>query len=183
MAARRPPVPRSDDSIDTPEAGAAAPPVDGAPPPVDADEVERLRQANLRLLADFENLRRRQAREGEAAERKGRRAVLLALLPVLDALERALATGSTDPKFYAGVAATQRLFERALREAGVEPIESLHQPFDPSLHEALATVETDEAEPGTVVREEQRGWRMGDELLRPARVVVASSREKAAPWR
>jgi molecular chaperone GrpE len=183
MAARRPPVPRSDEPMDMPEDGAAAPPVDGAPPPVDADEVERLRQANLRLLADFENLRRRQAREGEAAERKGRRAVLLALLPVLDALERALATGSSDPKFYAGVAATQRLFERALREAGVEPIESLHQPFDPSLHEALATVDTDEAEPGTVVREEQRGWRMGDELLRPARVVVARSREKAAPWR
>ncbi len=176
MAARRPPVPRSDDSIDTPEDGAAA-------PSPDADEVERLRQANLRLLADFENLRRRQAREGEAAGRAGRRAVLLALLPVLDTLERALATGSTDPKFYAGVAATQRLFERALREAGVEPIESLHQPFDPSLHEAIATVDTDEAEPGTVVREEQRGWRMGDEVVRPARVVVASSPEAAAPWR
>jgi molecular chaperone GrpE len=176
MAARRPPVPRSDDSIDTPEDGAAA-------PPLDADEVERLRQANLRLLADFENLRRRQAREGEAAGRAGRRAVVLALLPVLDTLERALATGSTDPKFYAGVAATQRLFERALREAGVEPIESLHQPFDPSLHEAIATVDTDEAEPGTVVREEQRGWRMGDEVIRPARVVVASSPEAAAPWR
>jgi len=176
MAARRPPVPRSDDSIDTPEDGAAA-------PPPDADEVERLRQANLRLLADFENLRRRQAREGEAAGRAGRRAVVLVLLPVLDTLERALATGSTDPKFYAGVAATQRLFERALREAGVEPIESLHQPFDPSLHEAIATVDTDEAEPGTVVREEQRGWRMGDEVIRPARVVVASSPEAAAPWR
>ena len=167
---------RSDDSTGTPEDGSAA-------PPVDADEVERLQQANLRLLADFENLRRRQAREGEAAGRAGRRAVLLALLPVLDTLERALATGSTDPEFYAGVAATQRLFERALREAGVEPIESLHQPFDPGLHEAIATVDTDGAEPGTVVREEQRGWRMGDELLRPARVVVASSREKAAPWR
>ncbi len=115
-----------------------------------ADEVERLRQAleeeqqrNLRLLADFDNLRRRVARESEAARGEARRAALLPLLPVLDSLERALAAGSTDTDFYEGVAATRRLFERALREAGAEPLESVGQPFDPSVHEALATVASD----------------------------------------
>ncbi len=157
---------------------------------VGADEVERLRQAleeeqqrNLRLLADFDNLRRRVARESEAARGEARRAALLPLLPVLDSLERALAAGSTDTDFYEGVAATRRLFERALREAGAEPLESVGQPFDPSVHEALATVASDGVEPGTVAHEVRRGWRLEDGLLRPAQVVVAKPKESASPWR
>jgi len=90
---------------------------------------------HLRLLAEFDNYRRRTAKEHEAARREGRRAALLPLLPVLDSLERALATGSTDRDFYDGVAATHRLFLAALREAGAEPIESVGQPFDPNLVE------------------------------------------------
>ena len=157
---------------------------------VGADEVERLQRAldeeqqrNLRLLADFDNLRRRVAREQEAARREGRRAALLAVLPVLDTLERALAAGSTDPDFYEGVVATHRLFLRALREAGAEPVESLGRPFDPMVHEAVGTVPSNGVEPGTVVREVRRGWRLGEELLRPAQVVVATVREPAGPWR
>lgn len=157
---------------------------------VEADEVERLRRAldeehqrNLRLLADLDNLRRRVAREQEAARHDGRRAALLPLLPVLDTLERALAAGSIDPDFYEGVAATHRLFIDALREAGAEPLESVGRPFDPKVHEAVATVPSDGVQPGTVAREVRRGWRLGDELLRPAQVVVATSPEPAGPWR
>ena len=95
---------------------------------------------------------------------------------MLDTLERALAAGSTDPDFYEGVAATHRLFVRALREAGAEPIESVGQPFDPNVHEAVATVPANGRKPGTVAREVRRGWRLGDELLRPAQVVVATPR-------
>ena len=139
---------------------------------------------HLRLLAEFDNYRRRTAKEHEAARREGRRAALLPLLPVLDSLERALATGSTDRDFYDGVAATHRLFLAALREAGAEPIESVGQPFDPNLHEAVASVPADgEVAPGTVVREVRRGWRLGDELLRPAQVVVATAEEPADRWR
>ena len=157
---------------------------------VEVDEIEPLRRAleeerqrNLRLLADFDNFRRRVAREQEVARREGRRAALLPLLPVLDTLERALAAGSVDPDFYEGVAATHRLFIAALREAGAEPVESVGQPFDPKVHEAVATVPAAGVEPGTVVREVRRGWRLGDELLRPAQVVVATSPEAARPWR
>ena len=136
--------------------------------------LEEEQQRNLRLLADFDNLRRRAAREQEAARRGGRRAALLPLLPVLDTFERALAAGSTDRDFYEGVAATHRLFLSALREAGAEPIESVGRPFDPHVHEAVATVPADGVAPGTVAREVRRGWRLGDELLRPAQVVVAA---------
>jgi molecular chaperone GrpE len=143
---------------------------------VETEEVESLRRAldeaeqrHLRLLADFDNLRRRMAREQEAARREGRRAALLPLLPVLDTLERALAAGSTDPDFYEGVAATHRLFISALREAGAEPVEAVGGPFDPKLHEAIATVPAYDVPAGTVTREVRRGWRLGDELLRPAR--------------
>ncbi len=157
---------------------------------VEPEEVERLRQPleeerqrHLRLLADFDNLRRRVSRENEAARAEARRSALLPLLPVLDTLERALAAGSTDTDFYEGVAATRRLFESALREAGAEPIETVGQLFDPNLHEAVATVPSHGVEPGTVVREVRRGWRLQDALLRPAQVVVATAEEPARPWR
>ena len=158
--------------------------------PVEADEVKGLRQAleeqqqqNLRLLADFDNLRRRVSRENESSRGEARRAALLPILGVLDTLERALAAGSTDPDFYEGVAATHRLFLNALREAGAVPVETVGRPFDPKLHEAIATVPSDEVEPGTVAREVRRGWRLEDGLLRPAQVVVAEDQEPARPWR
>src|SRR6266850_8249072 len=140
---------------------------------ITADEVERLRrelddqrQRQLRLLADFENFRRRAGRDQEAARREGARSALLPLLSVLDTLERALAAGSIDPDFYEGVAATQRLFLKALREAGAEAVESEGRMFDPSIHEAIGVVPAAGVEPGTIVREVLRGWRLGDELLR-----------------
>jgi molecular chaperone GrpE len=103
---------------------------------------------------------------------------------VLDTLERALATGSSDHEFYDGVAATHRLFLNALREAGAEPIDAVGRPFDPNLHEAVAAVPAnDDVAPGTVVREVRGGWRLGDELLRPAQVVVATVQEPADKWR
>jgi len=139
---------------------------------------------HLRLLAEFENFRRRAAKEHEAARREGRRSALLPLLAVLDTFERALGAGSTDRDFYEGVAATHRLFLDALREAGAAPIESVGRPFDPNVHEAVATVPADGVPPGTVAREVRRGWQLGNELLRPAQVVVAAGAEEPAnEWR
>ena len=155
-----------------------------------SDDVEELRRSfgeqqdrYLRLLAEFENVRRRMAREHERARHEGRRDALLPLLPALDTLDRALAAGSTDTPFYEGVVATHRLFLDALRELGVEPVQSEGQPFDPNQHEAVATVPPDDVDPGTVTREVRRGWRFGHELLRPAQVVVAARPEVAEPWR
>ena len=138
---------------------------------------------HLRLLAEFENFRRRAAKEHEAARREGRRSALLPLLAVVDTFERALGAGSTDRDFYEGVAATHRLFLDALREAGAAPIESVGRPFDPNVHEAVATAPADGVPPGTVAREVRRGWRLGNELLRPAQVVVTAAEEPANEWR
>jgi molecular chaperone GrpE len=165
--------------------------VNGDDRPNGLDELDQLRRAleeerqrGLRLRADLENVRRRGAREQEAARGAGRRAALLPLLAVLDNLERALAAGSRDAEFYEGVAANHRLFLKALRDAGAEPIESVGQPFDPEIHEAVATVPAeDDLEPGTVAREMSRGWRLDGALLRPAQVVVAAPEEPAVPWR
>jgi molecular chaperone GrpE len=174
---------RADEGSHDPEVGAGA-------RALQDDELERLRQAldeeqqrHLRLRADFENVRRRTSRELEAARRDGQRAALLPLLQVLDSLERALAAGSTDPGFYEGVAATHRLFVNALHEAGADPVPSVGRSFDPKVHEAVATAPSNGVEPGTVVREVRRGWRLGDELLRPAQVVVAEPREETDSWR
>ena len=157
---------------------------------VGTDDAEALRRAlddererHLRLLAEFDNVRRRMAREHGTARDEGRRAALLPVLPVLETLEQALAAGSTDASFYEGVAATRRMLLNALREAGAEAIETVARPFDPRLHEALATVPTAGVKPGTIVREMRRGWRLGDELLRPAQVEIASDEETAGPWR
>jgi molecular chaperone GrpE len=140
-------------------------------------ELDEERDRRLRLLAEFDNFRRRAARERETAGAEGRRAALRPLLAVLDTLERALAAGSSDRDFYDGVAATHRLFVDALRQAGAEPIESVGRPFDPTVHEAVATVPAEGRPPGTVVQEASRGWRLGGELLRPAQVVVAAPAE------
>jgi len=154
------------------------------------DEAGQLRRAledeqqrNLRLRADFENFRRRAARESGAAGPEARRAALQPLLPVLDALERALAAGSIDPDFYEGVLSTHRLFLSALAEAGAEPVETVGARFDPRVHEAVATEPSAELEPGTVAREVRRGWQLGGELIRPAQVVVAGRTEAAVPRR
>jgi len=145
-------------------------------------ELDEARAQYLRLLADLDNIRRRSAREHEMARAEARRAALLPLLPVVDSLERALASGSTDRGFYEGVAATYRLLLSALRQAGAEPIESEGRVFDPSVHEAVATVPPDGVEPGAIAREVRRGWRVGDDLLRPAQVVVAAAPEHADRW-
>jgi len=146
-------------------------------------ELEEERQRTLRLRADFENVRRRAAREQERVRREGRRTALLPLLPVLDALERALHADCTDPEFCKGVAVTHHMFVAALREAGAEPIESVGWPFDPGVHEAMAAEVSDDVPAGTVAREVRRGWRLGDEVLRPAQVVVAAAPgESGEPW-
>jgi molecular chaperone GrpE len=151
-----------------------------------SDDVEHLQRAlaeeqqhTLNLVADLYNVRRRATSEQEFAQHGGRRAALLPLLPVFDALERALATGSTDPHFYEGVAATFRLFATALAEAGVESFDSVGQPFDPAIHEAAAIECTDDVKPGTVTRQVLRGWRLNGDLLRPAHVIVAANGDEA----
>jgi molecular chaperone GrpE len=138
------------------------------------EELRRERDAKLRALADFENFRKRVERERASAAQAGKRELVSSLLGVLDDFERALGHVNESPASVAeALRAMHRRLAGLLEAQGVTPFESVGQPFDPALHEAIASVESDEAEPGTVLDEFQPGYRWGDELFRPARVRVA----------
>ncbi len=146
------------------------------------EQTRRLEEQLLRRTAEFQNYRRRtEAELGQAATR-GRGEVLLPLLDVLDDLRRSLDAaeeaaeqeqgGPTYQALKTGVDLVYKKFEDTLRTLGVEEIAAVGEPFDESVHEAMMQQEADAAT-GTVVGEIQKGYRMGDRVLRHARVVVA----------
>jgi molecular chaperone GrpE len=132
-----------------------------------------------RTKADFENYRKRMSADVLAATGRGKAEVLRDVLPVLDDLERAIQVAGLDPEGDSpdGLAHGVLLVFRSLREAltrnGIESVDPKGEKFDPHWHEALSTVPADGAESGTVVEVMQKGYRLGEQLVRPARVVVA----------
>ena len=190
-AGARPAGPGPDDGGDL-RAGSSSTPPSSTPPAGDAVErdldslladTQRERDEYLdlakRTKADFENFRKRMAAETEAAGARGRAEVLRGVVPVLDDLERALEAAGLDPEGDSsdGLAHGVLLVFRSLREAltrnGVEAVDPKGEAFDPQVHEALSTLPGSGAAPGTVVEVVQKGYRLGDQLVRPARVVVA----------
>ncbi len=135
------------------------------------DEHDRL----LRTAADLENYKKRAARERDEVMRYGVERLVKELLPVLDALGRALAAAPPDAPLTSGVEMTRRLLEDALGRFGVKGFSAKGERFDPRIHEALMTVATDAVLPGLVVDEQQRGYFLHDRLIRPAAVVVAAA--------
>lgn len=132
-----------------------------------------------RTKADFENFRKRMTAEVQAAGLRGKAEIARGVVPVLDDLERALQAAGLDPEGDSedGLAHGVILVFRGLRETltrnGIEAVDPKGERFDPNLHEALSTQPVDGAESGTVVEVMQKGYRMGDQLIRPARVVVS----------
>ena len=127
-----------------------------------------------RVAADFDNYRKRVAREQSQLYARAGERVVAKLLPVLDDLERALdaAEHHEEAKVLEGVRMTKDALAGVLASEGVEVIDA-EGPFDPHVHEALLTQPAEGVEPGQVIQVVQRGYRMGDVVLRPARVVVA----------
>ncbi|MCE5252908.1 MAG: nucleotide exchange factor GrpE [Actinomycetia bacterium] len=142
-----------------------------------AAQVEALTDSRLRLQAEFENFRKRATREAVESHARTQCQVLNDFLPILDNLERALeaAEHHEEGKVLTGVRMTRDMFASLLARAGVEEIEGVGAPFDPKVHEAVAVQPSDQEE-GTVVAVVQRGYRQGDWVLRPARVVVSAGR-------
>jgi molecular chaperone GrpE len=129
-----------------------------------------------RKQAEFENFRRRAARDTAAAQERGATKLAKELLPAVDNLERALEHAPTDADehgFVAGVRHVHSDLVAALQRAGIEQYSPHGEQFDPTLHEAVAQQPIEGAEPGTVVEVYQRGYRVGETVVRPARVVVA----------
>ena len=156
------------------DAGGAA-----SPEPLEL-EVERLREElaqererGQRTLADFDNYRRRVRRERAHAEDAGKRDIILALLDVTDDFDRALAhVGEASDAVADGLRLIHQRLSRVLEANGVTPFRSVGEQFDPTVHEAVSVIESDEHESGTVYEEDRRGYVWNGEVLRPARVTV-----------
>ena len=143
-------------------------------------EAKRERDEYLELAqrtrADFENYRKRVAKETSDALARGKAELARQLLPALDNLERALAAGqdsSAHEALLEGVGMVREELHSRLESAGVEAFDPTGERFDPELHEALATQPAEGAEPGTVVETVEKGYRLDGQVLRPARVVVS----------
>jgi molecular chaperone GrpE len=157
--------------------GAAGTP--GGTVPADrVEELERERDEYLdslqRLKAEFDNYRKRAAREQESLASRASESLLKELLPVLDDLERALGAAEhhEEVELEEGVRLVHRALLEVMRKHGLELIET-DGVFDPHVHEALLAQPVEEVAPGSVVQVLQKGYRLGDRVLRPARVVVA----------
>ncbi|SRR5258706_13997749 len=144
-------------------------------------EVERLKNElnhehdmYLRALADFDNYRRRVERDRVSAARRSQRDILLSLVELLDGFDRALLHMNDVPApALEGIQAIHRQLMGLLEAQGVTPFTAEGEAFDPELHEAVGSERSDQHAPGTVIEDVRRGYRWGDELLRPARVRVA----------
>ena len=136
-----------------------------------ADEYLALAQ---RTQADFENFRKRMARENAAALDRGVGKLAKELLPALDHLEHALKAAAGHEDVAKGFALVRDELVRALGRVGIQPFAPTGEAFDPTEHEAMASQPSEEAEPGTVVEVYQQGYRINGAVLRPARVIVAA---------
>jgi molecular chaperone GrpE len=132
----------------------------------------------LRTTADFENFKKRAAREKQEAIKFANEGLLQKLVPVLEHLDMALAAGqAAQPEagqsLQAGVSMIGQQLKSVLAEAGLEEVDAVGKPFDPNLHEALSQKETPDVPEGQVVQQLRKGYKFRDRLLRPASVVVA----------
>jgi molecular chaperone GrpE len=143
------------------------------------DERDQLREQLLRTMADFQNFRKRSDQDKQQIRQYATENLVADLLPVLDNFERTIAAfeaGASAESLIEGVRAVDRQLRTALESQRVTRIPAHGQPFDPDLHEALGAVESDEHPENTIVAEDQAGYRMGEKVLRPARVRVAKKK-------
>jgi len=139
-------------------------------------ETLRFKEQWMRSAADFDNFRKRSRKELEDTRKAGREELLKDLLPVFDNLERAMTSAerATEVKPVSdGLKLVLRQFTDTLGRSGITKVPTVGQMFDPSMHEAIQQVESDEVAPGTVIAEVQPGYLQGDRLVRAAMVVVA----------
>jgi molecular chaperone GrpE len=132
-----------------------------------------------RTQADFENYRKRIAKESATAESRGRSQLARELLTVADNLERALEAAEDGSELATGVRLVYEELVATLKRAGVESYEPDGERFDPELHEAMLTEPVEQRRDGEVVQVMEKGYRLGDQVLRPARVVVGKAEEVA----
>jgi molecular chaperone GrpE len=153
----------------------AAPP--GTPRDAELEKLKVERDTLLdrlaRLQAEFENARKRSAREQQEFREYALAEAVKGLLPVLDSFERALQVGANESELRGGVELIYKQLQDALAKLGLRPIPAKGEPFDPHLHQAIEMVDTTEADDHQILEELQRGYKLKDRLLRPSMVKVA----------
>ncbi|MET0623509.1 MAG: nucleotide exchange factor GrpE [Pyrinomonadaceae bacterium] len=148
-----------------------------------ADVQSRFEQVRAELKRETDELRQRLARNADERVTREKAAFISSLLPVIDNLQRAVeaaAAGGAQGSLLDGLRGTISGFENALAQAGAEPVDAMAQPFDPELHEAVDTLEVEPELDGTVTAQYGRGYRLGTQLLRPARVQVGRAKSESA---
>jgi molecular chaperone GrpE len=140
-------------------------------------DLERFRDLALRSQADFDNYRKRSAREKEDAVKFANASLLERLIPIIDNFELGLAAaagGSDKSPIVTGMSMVAKPLNDFLADFGVTPIDATGQKFDPNLHEAIAHENDPKVPEGTVIRQVRKGFKLKDRLLRPANVIVSS---------
>src|SRR6267142_5658375 len=144
-------------------------------------DLDRFRDLALRSQADFENYKKRAAREKEEAIKYANSSLLEKLVAIVDNFELGLAAAKeqgADSPIYSGMVLVQKQLNDLLAESGLQPIEAEGKTFDPNIHEAIAHEPSDRVPEESVVRQTRRGYRLKDRLLRPAKVIVSSGPAK-----
>ncbi|QHJ71517.1 MULTISPECIES: nucleotide exchange factor GrpE [Planococcaceae] len=139
------------------------------------DELEAEQNKYLRLLADYDNFKRRTQKDREISAKFRSQSLLTDLLPVLDNFERALAVEAKSEdavSIMKGVEMVQKSLLEAVKREGLEEIKAVGEPFDPNFHQAVMQEKDEDAEPGTVLQELQKGYTLKGRVLRPAMVKV-----------
>ena len=138
------------------------------------EELDALNERLLRVTAEYHNYRKRTEKEMLSRVAHGTALTVERLLSVLDTLEMAAAAKSADAEYKKGVEMTLTMFTTALAALGVVEIEALGSEFDPNIHNCVAGEESDEYDSGRVCAVMQKGYRIGDRVIRPAMVAVSS---------
>jgi molecular chaperone GrpE len=173
FTAAAPPDPDGKGTGETSFADAEAPPAsERAVAEEVADERDKYLELAQRTQADFDNYRKRMARENAAAQDRGVAKLAKELLPALDHLEHALKAAEGHADVVKGFALVRDEIVAALGRAGIQPFSPQGDRFDPNEHEAMTTQPSEDAESGTVLEVYQQGYRLNGAVLRPARVVV-----------
>lgn len=135
-------------------------------------------EKSVRALAELDNVRRRSEREVANAHRYGLEKFITSLLPVVDSLEQAiqLAEKEADAAMREGLELTMKLFIDVLQKNDVQQLDPIGLPFDPQQHEAMSILEAPDAAPNTVITVFQKGYKLNDRVIRPARVIVSKNK-------
>ena len=184
---------KTETDVEQPAAGRspgaeAEPLVRVEPTTLTAEQLEELKQRAakadehwdrlLRTTADFDNYKKRAAREKQEAAKYANESLLQKLVPVLDTFDMAMAAAQNQeavPSLKTGIAMVHQQLKSALSDAGLEEVDAAGKTFDPNLHEAVSQQETTALPEGQVVQQMRKGYKLRDRLLRPASVVVAKA--------